>query len=338
MIMGLTITSCIRSKNNFGNPQDLIEHYLLCNSWQDRLEYVLDSSNVKPLMEKYYEKTDFSEPMQIKNIKVVPNNIKAPLPDSIIAMSATMVYKNALGTEVHNETTYYVIKTKNGFKIDWPSSVGYNLISLDVYKASKPPDVVTFRVICSLSDYYNYGYRNSREQYYSIECTTDLSHLSIYCYVLKNSDEGRKLFDILKDGYAHRMTLAVKFDYHSDGNSEITTLCKIIAVGWYVSKSSVIVSSNNITESSDFLVNSLTGHVYLSDDIIYSLYFIEKNEVVVSIFNFGDFQQPYTITDSIIDIKLWKTPLQYKILNGHQLRLIKAPHSFSKNNVMEFRK
>ena len=98
--------------------------------------------------------------------------------------------------------------------------------------------------------------------------------------------------------------------------------------------------SNSSASQSEFFINNLSGHVYLSasDDIIYSLEFLESNEVIVSIFSFGKFQQPYTVNDSIINIKLWKDPLQYKILNGQQLRLIKSPHTFSKKNIMELRK
>ena len=93
-------------------------------------------------------------------------------------------------------------------------------------------------------------------------------------------------------------------------------------------------------EKSDFLTNNLAGHIYLAtnENIIYSLKFLEDNEVIVSIYGIGVFQQPYTVLDSIIDIKMWKDPFQYKILNEHQLQLIKSPYAYSKKNIMELRK
>ena len=64
---------------------------------------------------------------------------------------------------------------------------------------------------------------------------------------------------------------------------------------------------------------NLAGHEYLTadDEIIYALKFLDSNEVIVYIYNEGIFQQPYTIQNGIIDIKLWKTPLRYKILNDY---------------------
>lgn len=340
IILSLAISSCIGTSNKIHDPLELVEKYLKSKSWQDRLLYVLDSSTVKPLMAKYYEKSDFSIPTKFKNLRrIIDNSSEKANADSVQTISVSFSNKNAFGVDISREVIYYIVKTENGLKIDWPGSVGYNPMKLNVYMATMPKNVMIFRLYCRLSDYYNHGYIHSQGQCYAIECTNEDGYPRIYSYILKKSVDGQKLFEILKDGEYHRITLAIKYDRKSEGSSSIATISKLISDSWYVAKSAntSIVEAEELSEN---FTNILTGHIFLSDDIIYSLNFIEENEVVVSIYEFGNFQQPYTVEDSIIDIKLWETPLQYKILNKHQLRLIAAPHlsANEKGKSMELRK
>ena len=70
--MTFAINSCKNPFNNLiGNkindPKILVEKYLACKTWQERLLYVLDSTNVKALMEKHYSKADLTKPPKIKD-------------------------------------------------------------------------------------------------------------------------------------------------------------------------------------------------------------------------------------------------------------------------------
>ena len=264
VICFITMTFAINSCNNpFSNingnkindPKILMEKYLACKTWQDRLLYVLDTSNVKPLMEKYYINLDLTTLHDIKDIKQIPSGLNTKLTDSIINMSATFQSKNNVGVDITEQYTYYLVKTANGLKIDWLGSIGYNPISMNVYRATKPADVEIFRMNCKLSDYYNYGYIDSSDQYYSIECITNdsVSPSNINGYVLKNSADGIKLFNILKDGESHKMTLALKYDYRSEQSSDIVAIKKFITEGWCYNTNSKTFSSEALL---DYLVNS----------------------------------------------------------------------------------
>jgi len=340
ILLTIALSSCNGPSNKINDPIKVTERYLNSKSWNERLLYVLDSSTVKPLIAKHYKNTDFSVPMKYSNIrKLIPDNLNSVVSDSIITIGVTILGTNAFGVEVSKEFVYYLVKTDEGFKIDWPGSIGYNPMPLNVYMSTRPMDVQIFRLYCSLSDYYNRGYYRSQDQYYSIECTNEDGYPRIYSYILKNSIDGQKLLEILKDGDYHRITLAIRYDKKSEGSSDVTTLYNLRSDSWYLKTDGKNQISNKM-DHSEYFVNNLTGHIFLSDDIIYSLNFIEENEVIVSIYSQGDFQQPYTVKDSIIDIALWKTPLQYKILNERQLRLIAAPHlsGNEKGKIMEFRK
>jgi len=197
-------------------------------------------------MEEYYKELNFSEPIKFSNIKKV-NNLT--LPDSVQLVSVVITRKNAFGSEINNIYEYYVVQLKNeGFKIDWLSSIGYNKLSLKAYQATKPSEVGIFRLDCKLSDYYNYGYIDLQNKYYSIECYSEFDESIIYAYVDKNSDDGKKIFEILKDGNNHKLVLAVKYDYKSENTSDILSLKKLVTVGWYFNEKSKITIPETLQE------------------------------------------------------------------------------------------
>jgi hypothetical protein len=252
--MTFAINSCKNQFNNLisnkiNDPKILVEKYLACKTWQERLLYVLDSTNVKALMEKHYSKADLTNPPKIKDIQQNPKGFNTKLTDSILIMKGTF------DTEIYEQFIYYIVKTKEGLKIDWLSSIGYNTFSLNVYQATKPTDVKIFRMNCKLSDYYNFGYINSSDQFYSIECITNdnESPSMIHGYVLKNSVDGIKIFDILKDGESHKMSLALKYDFRSEQSSDIVAIKKFMTEGWCYDTNSKTVSSEVLL---DYLVNS----------------------------------------------------------------------------------
>jgi hypothetical protein len=262
----ITLSSCKSPlSNNINDPVTLIEKYFASKTWQERLMYVLDSASTKPLMEKYYENSDFSDLPTFKDIKQINQNPDFILPDSVILMSITASWKNAFGGEISEQFYYYLVKTGNGLKIDWPSSIGYNSLSLDVYKATKPTDIKTFKLTCKLSDYYNFGYFDSDDKYYSIDCETSEngSYSSIYGYVQKESEDGKKMFEILKDGKSHKMTLALQYDYRSEGNSEIATIKKYLTAGWYNPVSSIASQEPDILRTYIFNQQGIARQTYI---------------------------------------------------------------------------
>ena len=104
---------------------------------------------------------------------------------------------------------------------------------------------------------------------------------------------------------------------------------------------STAIKKPEVNELPKFESKNLDGHIYLStgDNILYELDFLKDNEVIVYIYSFGQYQQQYSLVDNVIDIKFWKkNPLQFKILNDHQLMLYKTWTGDKINSIMELRK
>ena len=72
------------------------------------------------------------------------------------------------------------------------------------------------KCLCRLSNYYNYCYSDKRKTHYSVEIKIDDE--TFYGYVKKGSFFGKKIFDTLKDGKIHYMTLGISYPLGSDEN------------------------------------------------------------------------------------------------------------------------
>lgn len=231
LLMAIIATSC---KNIITDPKTLIEKYLSSKTLQERCQYVYDTARVKSVMESYYQKTDFSSPIRLGNIKQLPYSFNSNISDSVMLMNVVIFGKNVFGKEVSDTYEYYILNMGNeGLKIDWFSSIGYNKLSLNTFQAISPSDINVFRLNCKISDYYYYGYIDLKDKYYSIECNSELDNSNINGYIDKKSEDGRKLFEILKDGNPHKLVLALKYDYKSERSSDIAAIKKLVAIGWY---------------------------------------------------------------------------------------------------------
>jgi hypothetical protein len=93
---------------------------------------------------------------------------------------------------------------------------------LKTYRALMPREPKTFTLECEISDYYNWGYRDARPTHYSVRMISrrpggffELLH----GYAAKDSPLGRRLFEVLKDGKRHVLTVRVQYTDRSEGNS-----------------------------------------------------------------------------------------------------------------------
>lgn len=72
------------------------------------------------------------------------------------------------------------------------------------------------KCLCKLSNYYNYCYSNARRTHYSVEIQIDDE--TFYGYVKKDDPFGEEIFNTLKDGKSHYMTLGISYPLGSDEN------------------------------------------------------------------------------------------------------------------------
>jgi hypothetical protein len=83
-------------------------------------------------------------------------------------------------------------------------------MALKTFLATAPRDPKTFRLICQLSDYYNYDFANARQSHYSIRMLEPGTSDSITGYVARTSALGQRILEDLKDGKMHWHTVEVQ--------------------------------------------------------------------------------------------------------------------------------
>ena len=54
----------------------------------------------------------------------------------------------------------------------------------------------------------------------------------IYGYIYKNSKDGKKIFNIIKDGNSHKLTLKIKYMDYGSSNSNTLLIEEFVSEGW----------------------------------------------------------------------------------------------------------
>jgi len=100
------------------------------------------------------------------------------------------------------------------------------------FKAQRPTTAKTVRVVASLDDYYNYQFSGMNDKYYSVDLETEEKSLDINGYVEKKSKNGNQIFNILKDGNSHKLTLKIKYMDYGSSDSNTLLVEEFVSEGW----------------------------------------------------------------------------------------------------------
>ncbi len=206
----------ITPKNEEDSIIFLIQSYYACKKWEDRLAYVLKPESVKPYMKQYYS-----------------DNYKSSIikKDIISIQGAGYQTNESFKVVRDGSIIIYCKKTNDGFKIDWEASYGYNPISMKTYKANLSTVPSEFRVKASIGTNYFDNYRDAQITHWNI-MTYDEDGNVIYCYITKSFLDGKKIYEILKDGESHDLILELKIDATEDNSGGIGIITKFVKEGW----------------------------------------------------------------------------------------------------------
>lgn len=141
-------------------------------------------------------------------------------------------------------TAYYLKKTKDGYRIDWETSVGYNPVSPEEFRATLSTSPVRFRVFATLSDFYFGEFNNSQNDVWSIDLRDPVGKDIGNGYVRKSTPIGQKLFQILKDGKKRRMVVQVQYLPKAQNSSAFSISEVINFEGWWYEKKETAVQPN----------------------------------------------------------------------------------------------
>ncbi len=207
-------------------PEDIIKDYFGVEKWEERLSMVLDPEIAKPLMESYYDDWSPTGETKIERITRIDGKGKVDIGE-YIKLKVTRSGLNAFGNRISETTLYYVKRTPDGYKINWQASLGINEMSWNAYKAQRPTVPIEFRVQATLGNYYNYEFINAQHYWWSI----DLENF-LYRYVKKDSESGRRMYELLKDGEGHNLIVKIRFLPNGDPSGNVVLIEDLISDSW----------------------------------------------------------------------------------------------------------
>ena len=197
----------------------VIEAYLLSDTAKGRARFVLEPKTALPRMEKYYRDRN------LRGLKV----------DAVLRVDGEGDPKvgrygeyraDVVNRRGSADVQYcYVKNTHDGMKIDWEATIGYNEMSWPAFKASRPKKAVIMRAELKLSPLYPLEFVNAQHAYYCV-----MMSFAEYGVVRKNSSAGRRIFNILKDGENHNITVKVR--YSQSGESVI--IDDLVSENWLI--------------------------------------------------------------------------------------------------------
>lgn len=107
-----------------------------------------------------------------------------------------------------------------------------NLKSIQIQRPNGP---FVIRGDCTLTTFFNWDFTNAKETHYSIKLTQRTAPVTlktigdpvaeIHCYIQRDSDDGKKIFQLLSNGQTQRLTLECQSIWQSP---EIAKLNRVV--------------------------------------------------------------------------------------------------------------
>jgi hypothetical protein len=207
-----------------------------------------DKAKIKDLCTKYATASDADQYRFVFDGEAMRNKIKAfyrGRPRGLITAEEVVVNECVCIDEKQNiyevdvtlkrgglqaSRTYYVRRTVDGYLIDWPPTAGFNETTIRAHVSSNSREQQAFRVEARLSDFYSFEYAEAKPTHLSLSLSDGTEML--IAYVPRDSELGKRVFALLKDGNEHKVTLRVS--HGSNESNRYVELAGIVSESWYV--------------------------------------------------------------------------------------------------------
>ncbi len=120
----------------------LLHNYMKTDNPHDRFEYVIQSDKVKEAMKAYY------------GAKIGLGKLPMLRADDIKILSTDITSYNKAIDVIADHDLFYVVRTQDGYKVDWMGSLLVNDESMERYIKSGSRSPKTFKVSAKIADIY----------------------------------------------------------------------------------------------------------------------------------------------------------------------------------------
>lgn len=239
VIVAIGLISCSKVEITKTTPEEFIKNLFtetdknkFVSFIQYRSEFYDENGNIKKdelndIMKDSEEIRKYFQSVNINLLNFYPkDSIKVEGLDNEVEV--VRVYDNSKRFDYD----FYLYPKGKTYVLWFNSTIGINEINFLQYKVSDKTDVPTeFRVIAKLDDYYNYSFDESINTHYSFELT-DAHGDYVNGYVLKNSEVGKKMYDLLKDGQEHKVIVKIHIPNNEDPTNDIFVIDDFISDSW----------------------------------------------------------------------------------------------------------
>ncbi|MGI9240124.1 MAG: hypothetical protein ACR2RV_04955 [Verrucomicrobiales bacterium] len=204
----------------------VLSGFLNAKSIDERLRFVRNQEAVRPLMEEWYSRN--------------PEEAEREWPDAEILLRKKIIDQGrrfvvlAVDFVGLGQRVLAIEQTPDGqMRLDWPTTVGYQDMPLEEFKAERPTTPVRFWVKVKPADYYNHSF-SDQKKYQAV----DLSYpgridFKLTGYIDRETDWGLDLDTRLKAGEAPSLILELAYPEEDSGDSSQVAIKSIVSESWW---------------------------------------------------------------------------------------------------------
>jgi hypothetical protein len=177
----------------------LLENYFL-TPYSERAKFVVNADEYKAGWKAYYNDSPWPNTVKHTIFSITPRKEE----------NTWVVDRRTDNKDYKTTSLTYIRRQTDGLKVDWSASTGYNQTNyLSFQNQEKDEQFAIFRISAKLADLYVFQYKNAKNTHYSIDLYEQFGEINnrFIGFIEKNSDDGKKLFELVKDGQRHDITL-----------------------------------------------------------------------------------------------------------------------------------
>lgn len=232
--LAMALVGC-RGESRASTPEEFVKEVLTSNSLKVFYANVVDGNTILEEMSDL-EKASAKKEIDTyrEKIKNDEGEIKVLNSNSDSKYTRVAFYKKGpKPTSEKNMDILYLTQIDGKYKIDF-SINGINEIDLITYESQGKRELSDFKIYAKLGKEYNYEFNGLRDKYYSI----DMNHISsssiLHGYIKKDSQDGKRLYELLKDGAEIQVTLSISIPEWIEVNRDVFLIEGLKAQGWAV--------------------------------------------------------------------------------------------------------